>query len=295
MQCRLLSHVIVGVLFLNAVSAAHADIPLKVEEILTDQGRYRLELTGTYSNSDQMGLFVGEPLLIQTGPTSFVVIPTQIGQIQNNTDTLVGSLGLRYGVTSKTEITSRVSYLFTEGRQVSGMGFSSQSDSYLADAWVGISHQFKGDDQTPAILGFGELALYENRGLDSSNLKSTLIGLTAYKAIDPVVFAITAAYRASASRNEGGANIKPGAIWTISPTVVFAANDRVSLSTGFQWTAKQADSINGQALFARRTQTSLVLGVGYGLQKGSSINLSLKANTSGGQGADLRLSWLQTL
>lgn len=295
-MCRILwRFVLCCQLIGTSLGTANADIPLTVEDILTDQGRYRFELSGTYSNSDQTGLFAGEPLLLQTGPTSFVLIPTQIGQVQNNADTLVGSLGLRYGLSARTEVTSRVSYLFTESRQMSGMGFNSQSDAYVADAWLGVSHQFKVDDATPAILGFGELALYENRGSDSSNLKSTLIGLTAYKAIDPVVLAITAAYRASASRDENGANVKPGTIWTLSPTVIFAANDRVSLNTGFQWTARLADSVNGQSQFARRTQTSLVLGVGYGLQEDSSINLSLKTNTSGGQGADLRLSWLQTL
>lgn len=295
MRCRLWFEMIVGMFALAAVGSAHADLPLKLEEILTDPGRYRTELTTSYSNNDQTSLAVGEPLLIQTGPTSFVVVPTQVGQVQNNTDTLVGSLGVRFGLSAQTEITSRASYLFTESRQVSAMGSISQSNSYVADAWFGISHQFKGDDATPGILGFGEIALYENRGTTSSNLKTGLIGLTAYKAIDPVVFAITAAYRASATRNENGASVRPGAIWTISPVAVFAANDRVSLSTGFQWTARLADSVNGQSLFSRRTQTSLILGVGYGLLDGSSINLSLKANTSGGQGADLRLSWLQTL
>ena len=37
------------------------------------------------------------------------------------------------------------------------------------------------------------------------------------------------------------------------------------------------------------------LGMGYGISKGSTVNLTFKSNVSGSNGADLMLNWLHTL
>ncbi len=66
------------------------------------------------------------------------------------------------------------------------------------------------------------------------------------------------------------------------------------LTTGMQWTNRQADTADGNAQEFRRTSSDLLLGVGYGISKGSTINLTFKSNVSGSNGADLRLNWLHT-
>ena len=43
-----------------------------------------------------------------------------------------------------------------------------------------------------------------------------------------------------------------------------------------------------------RTSSDLLLGVGYGIAKGGTVNLTFKSNVSGSNGADLRLNWLHT-
>ena len=248
----------------------------------------------SYANSDRQGVSTGEPITVQTGATSFVSLPTLIGESRGNSDSLVGTLGLRYGLTGKAEIFARTSYLHSSTRSSNVLGVSSSNDSRFADAWAGINYEFKKDGDTPALLGFAEIALREKHDKSSRSLKSALLGLTSYKAIDPVVLSVTTAYRLNQSRKDGEANYKPGNLFLLNPSIAFAVNDRVTLTTGMQWTSRQADKWNGQAQGFRRTSSDLLLGVGYGISKGSTVNLTFKSNVSGSSGADLRLNWLHT-
>lgn len=274
---------------------ALADLPLSVEDLTTDQGKVKLDLSLAYANVDRQGVSTGAPIVVQTGPASFVTIPTAIGASLDNSDTLVGTVGLRYGLTAKTELYTRVSGLTSSQRASGVSGMTTQHDSRLADAWAGINYQIKKDDATPAVLTFAELALAEKHRHDTASLKSAMLGLTTYRAIDPVVLSLTAGYRLSQSRKDGGQGYKPGNLLLVSPTVGFAANDRVTLTTGLQWTRRQADRIDGSPQGLARTATDLLLGVGYGIARGNALNATFKANASGTGGAEFRVSWLYTL
>ena len=207
---------------------------------------------------------------------------------------MVGTLGLRYGLTAKAEIYGRVSYLHNSSRSSDLSGTSSSSDSRFADAWGGVNYQFKKDDDTPALLGFAEVALLEKHSKSSASFKSWMLGVTTYKAIDPVVLSLTAAYRFNQARQDGAADYKPGNLLFLNPSLAFAVNDRVTLTTGLQWTNRQADTLDGNAQGFRRTSTDLLLGAGYGVANGNTLNFTFKANASGRDGADLRLNWLRT-
>ena len=90
----------------------------------------------------------------------------------------------------------------TSSQRTSGVsGTSSSNESRFADALAGINYKFKKDDATPALLGFAEVALAENHRRDTASFKSAMPGVTTYKAIDPVVFSLTAGYRFNQSRN----------------------------------------------------------------------------------------------
>ena len=251
--------------------------------------------TRSAANSDRKGVSTGEPITVQTGPTSFVTLPTVIGESRGNIDLLVGTLGVRYGLTGAAEVFARASYLHGESRSSDVSGIGSSNESRFADAWAGVNYQFKQDGDTPAVLGFAEIALREKLRKTSSSFKSTLIGLTAYKAIDPVVLSVTGAFRFNRSRRDGEADYRPGNLFLLNPSIAFAVNDRVTLTTGLQWTNRQADTVDGKAQGFRRTGTDLLLGVGYGASRGSIFNLTLNVNASGSNGSDLRLNWSHTL
>lgn len=284
----------VGAACATLSSIVHADLPLNVEDLITEKGKLKLDLSLSYANSDQQGVSTAEPVTVQTGATSFITLPTLTGERKGNTDVLVNTVGLRYGLTAKAEVYGRASYLYRSTRSNDLSGTSSSSDSNFADAWAGINYQFKEDDDTPALLGFAEVALHEKNHESNSSFKSWMLGLTAYKAIDPVVISLTTGYRFSQSRKDGDVNYKPGNLMLLSPSVGFAVNERVTLTTGLQWTNTQASTYDGQAQSFRRTSTNLLLGAGYGVSKDSILNTTLSLNASGQSGADLRFNWLYT-
>jgi hypothetical protein len=284
-----------ALLLCAAASVSRADLPLTVEDLITEQGKMRLDLALAYANASRQGVSAGEPVVVQTGPAAFVLIPTAIGDHLVNTDTLVASLGLRYGLTASTELYARASALTSWQRVSDVAGTSSSRESRWADAWVGVNHQLREDDPGPALLGFAEVALAERHRHDSAHLRSALLGLTTYHAIDPVVLSLTGAYRFNRSRPDGQRSYRPGDLLLLNPAVGFAVNDRVTLSTGLQWTHREADRFDGVAQGIARTATDLTLGVGYGIARGNTLNATLRANVSGAGGAEVRLNWLYTL
>lgn len=287
--------------FLSLVAAlsgygvpAFADLPLTVEDLITDKGKVKLDLSLAYANAERQGVSTAAPIVVQTGPTSFVTLPTAIGTGSSNSDTFVGTVGLRYGLTVKTELYARASGLTSSQRASGVSGTSSSSEARFADAWAGVNVQFKKDDATPALLGFAELALAEKHRHDTASLKSAMLGATTYHAIDPIVFSLTAGYRFNQRRKDGGQDYKPGTLLFLSPSVGFAVNDRVTLTTGLQWTQRQADQIDGVAQGIDRSATDLILGAGYGIDRGKTLNATFKANASGSGGAEFRVNWLYT-
>lgn len=286
-----LSRLFVGLL-VAVSSAVWADLPLTVEDLITDKGKIRLDLSLAYANADRSGVSTGEPIVIQTGPTSFVTLPTLIGESIGNSDTVAATLGLRYGLTTKAEAYARMSSLASSQRSSGVGGTASSSDSGFADAWAGVNYQIRKDDDGPAVLGFAEIALREKHRRSSASFKSALLGVTTYKAIDPVVFSLTAAWRLNQTRQDGPQDYKPGNLLLLNPSVGFAVNDRVTLTTGALWTHRQAGRFDGQRQGIDRTATDLLLGVGYGFAKGNTLNTTLKVNASGRSGSELRANWL---
>jgi len=72
-------------------------------------------------------------------------------------------------------------------------------------------------------------------------------------------------------------------------------NDRVTFTTGMQWTVRKADRYDGNAQGFRRTSTDLKLGVGYGLSKDDIAQATFTMNASGNGGSSLQLNWRHTL
>ncbi len=119
-------------------SIAYADLPLTIEDLVTNKGKAKLNVSLTYANSDQSGVLVA-------GGYSYATI-------EQNQDVLIGTLRLRYGLTSKTEIHGRGSASFSSTRGIidSSASIGSNIISYnFIDSWLGISHQLKKDDDTP--------------------------------------------------------------------------------------------------------------------------------------------------
>ncbi|EQD06485.1 TPA: meta-pathway of phenol degradation family protein [Neisseria meningitidis] len=279
-------------IFLSALPAilplsAYADLPLTIEDIMTDKGKWKLETSLTYLNSENSRAELAAPVYIQTGATSFIPIPTEIQENGSNTDMLAGTLGLRYGLTGNTDIYGSGSYLWHEERKLDGNGKT--RNKRMSDISAGISHTFLKDDKNPALIGFLESTVYEKSRNKASSGKSWLIGATTYKAIDPVVLSLTAAYRINGSKTlSSNTKYKAGNYWMLNPNISFAANDRISLTGGIQWLGKQPDRLDGKKESARNTSTYAHFGAGFGFTKTTALNASARFNVSGQSSSELK-------
>ncbi|ENX0650304.1 hypothetical protein BOE96_04965, partial [Neisseria gonorrhoeae] len=137
-------------IFLPAILplSAYADLPLTIEDIMTDKGKWKLETSLTYLNSENSRAALAAPVYIQTDATSFIPIPTEIQENGSNTDMLAGTLGLRYGLTGNTDIYGSGSYLWHEERKLDGNGKT--RNKRMSDISAGISHTFLKDGKNPA-------------------------------------------------------------------------------------------------------------------------------------------------
>ncbi|HGG9660595.1 TPA: meta-pathway of phenol degradation family protein [Neisseria meningitidis] len=279
-------------IFLSALPAilplsTYADLPLTIEDIMTDKGKWKLETSLTYLNSENSRAELAAPVYIQTGATSFIPIPTEIQENGSNTDMLAGTLGLRYGLTGNTDIYGSGSYLWHEERKLDSNGKT--RNKRMSDISAGISHTFLKDDKNPALIGFLESTVYEKSRNKASSGKSWLIGATTYKAIDPVVLSLTAAYRINGSKTlSSNTKYKAGNYWMLNPNISFAANDRISLTGGIQWLGKQPDRLDGKKESARNTSTYAHFGAGFGFTKTTALNASARFNVSGQSSSELK-------
>lgn len=205
---------------------------------------------------------------------------------------LVGTLGLRYGLTGDTDLYGNASYLWREERTFDGETAESgrQRNKHLSDISLGISHTFLKDDKKPALIGFVEGTAYEKSRGKASSGKSWLLGATTYKAIDPVVLSLTTAYRFNGSKMlNDGQKFKAGNYWLVNPNISFAANDRISLTGGIQWLGSQPNRLDGKRESVSNTATYAHFGVGFGFTKATSLNASARFNISGQNSSELKL------
>lgn len=155
-------------------SPAFAELPLAVEGFMTEKNKTRLDISMAYANVERSSVATGEPIIIQVGPTSFIGLPTAIGKRITNSDTLVATVGLRYGLTGRAETYVRSSYLSSWRRSSDSSGVRNDRGSRFTDAWAGISYQLKQDNDSPALIAFSETALREKHHKGSVSFKSAL-------------------------------------------------------------------------------------------------------------------------
>jgi len=272
----------------------YADLPLTIEDLLTAERRWRADVNLVYANIDRRDV---ESLFttIQLGPGQFINVPVSVTQARQNTDILALSIGLRYGMSLNTEIYSRISGVYQNYRTLNAEGASSDRDQKFTDAWLGINHRFSEDNETPALLGFAEVALAENvagEGTEFEYGKAGMAGITTYRAIDPLVLSLTTGYRYSSELVVQNQSIDTGDIFFINPSIAFAVNHEVTMTSGLQWRWQQQDSVDNQDQGIRTTQTKMEFGMGYAWSKRTTLQIISRADITGDSGAEISMTFL---
>jgi opacity protein-like surface antigen len=289
-----LNTLIVAILSALASGLCLADLPLTIEDLLAKDNQFRLTLDIGYANADRDNVNAQYDL-VQTGDNNFIQLPVAVGEQRQNSDTFTLALGGRYGLSTETELSTRLTAISSDTRLSHGAQQHSQSADQLSQWALGVNHQFSEDNDSPALLGFAEIVLAENMAIEGTEYvhgKTAQLGLTTYRSIDPVVLSLTAGYRHSWSRETNDQHINPGDLLFINPSIGFAINSEVTLTGGVQFKFRSRDRIDGNGSGIRTSQTSIDFGLGYASSENRTINLTIRSDISGNSGAQANLSLL---
>jgi len=156
-------------------------------------------------------------------------------------------LGIRYGINSDIEVYGR----------------ATDNDNFT----LGLNTQLSPDNDTAALMGFIEV----------SKDDTAMVGLTAYRSIDPVVLSGTVGYQHTKAAINNS--------WFISPSMGFVANSEVTLTAGLNMNFRKPDI----------TQTSLDLGLGYSVSKQDTLSIKVQTDISDYSGSNISLKWIHKL
>ena len=292
-----MSRVIAVLCFLLASPSSFADLPLTIEDLLTEKSEFRLEFGLNHANSDRSSVNTNFEL-VQTGSGRFILLPVAVSNQRQNSDVVALTLGARYGITAETELYTRLTATADDVRIQNATGSDRHSSQQWNELVFGVNHQFSADNNTPALLGFAEISAVENTATNRSDFvygKTAQIGFTTYRSIDPVVLSLTTGYRYAASRDTNGQKLDPGDLLFINPALGFAINNEVTVTGGVQFRFRGKDKVAGRSDGIRTSQTDLDLGVGYSASESLTLSFNIRADISGDTGAQAGFNLLYKL
>ena len=281
-------------LTLLLVGESHADMIGFPDDLLSQSSQIRGELSLVYGNGqyyncdDMLAVFDvnGSPVCNRTSYDSLGISP-----------------GIRYGISSKTELYTHFTWygVTTKNQSLFDSSFKyGESHNRFNDIWVGINHRIYDEGEKPGFIVFLESALVENSTVESDMQnfvygQSWMGGFTLYRTSDPMILSLTSSYRYSFKRklNLGGQSVDytPGSSFLINPSVSFAANHEISLTTGFQWQYQEGNSV-ADTQYDSSTRTDLNLGVGYMWSDETTLHVSTSTDMTGDGGSTVSMMLL---
>jgi|GEM_PF-6158061 len=188
-------------LFFTGSGCCRADLPLTVEDILTAQDRYRVDLDFYYFNDSDHSSALG---------------------YRSNTDYFNLDVGMRYGWSLDTELSASSSWRYQEVRSQQFGQRKRKSDGDFSRFSFGVNHKFSPDNDTPALLGFVNVNWNQNDNWDEGALSGS-VGVTTYRTLDPLLLSASLSYRVSQSYGNNDRHVNPGDSLIFSPSLSFAA------------------------------------------------------------------------
>ncbi|PYG53422.1 hypothetical protein SAMN02744784_04234 [Stenotrophomonas sp. CC120223-11] len=207
-----------------------------------------------------------------------------------NQDMVSTQIGIRHGITPKTEIFGRTTASHLYRRSTAE---KSERRTKFNNLTLGINYSFLPEAKTPALLGYVEVEAMGNEGSTGRvNVvygKTWRIGLTTYRSFDPVVLSLSAGYNHAQRRNyfHSGNHVvfDPGDGFYIQPSLSFSINNKISVSSGFQVIYSGKNKVDSEPTGIAFTRTNATMGVGFALDKKTTIFGNLSANVSGDEGS----------
>jgi hypothetical protein len=172
---------------------ASCRITATIEKSLTEQGKWKLEAGLTYANTNRSQITMKEPLLVQTGSNQVVSVPTDVHQEQIHQNTLIPSIGLRYGLTPKVELYGKTAWSMSHMRLLNESKNQTTQYHQLDSAWLGINYHLIDHPEVNVIGIYGGRLAEQRKSMVYG--KTVVLGTTFYRSMDPLVLSLTTAYQ----------------------------------------------------------------------------------------------------
>lgn len=255
-----------------------ADLPLKIKALL-EKEKFRLELGLEFDNANKNKDYF---TLDQRGYSAS--IPRQ------NDEVIVSVLGVRYGITSKTEIYTQltgIARIYSVQNDVEDI-----SPYQWNDMVFGINHRFTKADDELIFLSFVEISIVENVESKIVYGKKGTIGFTMYDSIDPIAPSLTVAYHYVGNEDINGSKVDLGDSFSINPSLGFVINNEITVTGNVKFEFTGKGDIDSSM---RTSQTNLGFGVCYQASEDLILDFNILADISGDNGAHTDLSLLYQL
>lgn len=277
---------------------AHAELPLKIENPITEPGQWKLETGLTYRHTHRSQITIGKPLFVVTESNQVISIPTDVHQEQINQNTLMPSIGLRYGLTPKVELYGKTAWSMQHTRHSHDLESKITQHHRFENVWLGINYHLI-DHSEVNVLGFMESTLAEQRKSMVYG-KTAVLGTTLYRSMDPLVLSLTTTYQHYFKDHQDLNHSRISHALMLNPQVAFAANDQITLSSGLTWRYLNINhcypvrrhTVNQVSLSDQLNSTAigLNLGLAYSYSPQTTLLLRNHVDLTGRGGAEIGVS-----
>ena len=266
---------------------------------------YRLDMNYRTLSSSNQGFKTD---LIRSG-NGFIPVLSTGDEV--NSEILILTPSITYGLTKKISLSSSLNYLTINNRKLVTLEDGSKikqntSDHYISDINIGINYQSErldSDDTCSCLLSYisfisaglnATVASYNS--ISSNRLEfnpGETISMTAgvVKIVDEmIVLSINGSYQYTKIRDIDGVIYDFHDAMYLTPMVRFVATPKITFNSSFTW--QQVKPILNNETNITRTSLEAGVGLDYTVSKDFIFGVSLNNDLTGDQGASVNLSFI---
>ncbi|MGH8786057.1 MAG: hypothetical protein ACREYA_13350 [Cupriavidus necator] len=227
----------------RAVRKPAADDPRiwVIDELVSDAGRWRYEAGMAYASTQADGYRGYSGGLIQIGPNQYLPVLSSIGPANGQTDQFIGTAGIRYGITARTEVALRGSGTWSSVRSYDAVRRAQDSNQEFnsGSASLALTHRlYRGANSS--LIAFGSIGVFDRialapYGTKRAYLNNLTLGMSGYVVNDPIILSLSGSGTFSRRVSIGPETYRNGNIFSLVPAISFVANEQITLTAGLQF------------------------------------------------------------